>query len=162
VSGSHRQVESSSRGCEDAAVELAEKVEVVRGDRTDAWVVQVMHSVEEMILAAAIRLLPRSRSRGVRPAFEAGSTASAAITGCKQQIRDRLALVSQLADGSIAPEVAFVNARRSWPNLRKATTRDWLSLDDRIKELGSQRVRGQRLSTDVLIHLAAQSIGQAT
>jgi hypothetical protein len=159
MSGSHRQLESSGRGCEDAAVE---KVEVARGDKTDAWVVQVMHSVEGVILAAAIRLLPRSRSRGVRPAFDERTTASAAMTGCKQQIRGRLAVVSQLTDGSIAPEVAFVKARRNWPNLWMATTRDWLSLDDRIKELGSQRARGQRLSTDVLIHLAARSIGQAT
>jgi hypothetical protein len=126
------------------------------------WVAQVMHGVEGTILAGAIRLLPRSRGRGVHSAFEARTSASAAMTGCKQQIRDRLAVVSQLADRSIAPEVAFVNARRNWPNLWKATTRDWLSLDDRIEELGSQRVRGQRLSTDVLIHLAARSIGQAT
>lgn len=162
MSRSHRQVESSGRGCEDAAVELAEKVEVAHGYRTGAWVVQVMHSVEGVILAAAKRLLPRSRSRGARPAFEARTTASAAMTGCKQQIRDQLAVVSQLADGSIAPEIAFVNARRNRPNLWMATTRDWLSLDDRIQELGSQRVRGQRLSRDVLIHLAARSVGQAT
>ncbi len=121
---------------------------MVRGDRTDAWVVQVMHSVKEMILAAAIRLLPRFRIRGVRPAFEARTTPFAVMTGCKQQIRDRLAVVSQ--------EEALVNARRNWPNLRKANTRDWLSLDDWIKELGSQRMRGQRLSTDVLIHLDAR------
>lgn len=31
-------------------------VELPRGDRTGAWVVQVMQSVEGMILAAAIRL----------------------------------------------------------------------------------------------------------
>ena len=58
MSRSHRQVESSGRGCEDAAVELAEKVEVAHGYRTGAWVVQVMHSVEGVILAAAKRLLP--------------------------------------------------------------------------------------------------------
>lgn len=94
--------------------------------------------------------------------FEAHTTASAAMTYCKQQIRDRLAVVFQIADGSIAQGIAFVNARCNWPNLRKATTRDWLSLDDRIKELGLQRMRGQRLSTDVLIHLAERSIEQAS
>jgi hypothetical protein len=94
--------------------------------------------------------------------FEVRTTVSAVMTDCKQPIRDRLAVVSQIADGSIAPEIAFVNARRNWPNLWKATTRDWLSLDDRIKELGLQRMRGQRLSTDALIHLAERSIEQAT
>jgi hypothetical protein len=57
------------------------------------------------------------------------------MTGCKQQVRGRLAVLSPLTDGSIAPEVAFVKARRNWPNLWMATTRDWLSMDDRIKEL---------------------------
>ncbi len=94
--------------------------------------------------------------------FEVRTTASAAMTDCKQQIRDRLTVVSQIADGSIAPEIAFVNARRNWPNLWKATTRDWLSLYHRIRELGLQRMRGQRLSTDALIHLAERSIERAT
>jgi hypothetical protein len=45
---------------------LPKRVEVARDDKTDAWVLQVMYS-EEVILAAAIWLLPRSSSRGVHP-----------------------------------------------------------------------------------------------
>ncbi len=106
--------------------------------------------------------LPVPKAEVPASTFEVRTTASAAMTDCKQQIRDRLTVVSQIADGSIVPEISFVNARRNWPNLWKATTRDWLSLYHRIRELGLQRMRGQRLSTDALIHLAERSIERAT
>lgn len=110
------------------------------------------------------------------PVFEVHMTASAAMTGCKQQIHDRLAVVSQLADASIALEIAFVlGARRNWPNLWNATIdaldlllgrtraiRGWHPLDGWINELGLQCVTGQPFGTDVLNHLAARSIGQTT
>lgn len=104
--------------------------------------------------------------------FEVPTTASAVTTGCKKQIHDSLATVSQLADGSIALEIAsVVGARRHWPNLWKATidALDLLLSGERAKrgwhplnELGLQSVRCQPLGTDVFIHLDAWSIGQAT
>ena len=107
--------------------------------------------------------------------FKVCTTACAATTGCKKQIHDRLAVVSQLADGSISVEITSVAGnRRHWPNSWKATVdaldlllsrvrarRGWHPLDGRIDELALQRVRCQPFGTDVLSHLGAWSIGQA-
>jgi hypothetical protein len=110
------------------------------------------------------------------PVFGVHATASAATTGCKQQIHDRLGVVSQLADASIALEIAFVlGARRNWPNLWEAAIdaldlllgrtrpiRGWHPPEGWVNELGLLCVRGQPFGADVLNHLAARSIGQTT
>jgi hypothetical protein len=115
------------------------------------------------------------------PVIEVHPTASAATIGSKQQLHSWPASASPLADGPIADgpiarEITFVvGGRCTWLNLWKATidalglllgrtraSHDWHPLDGWINELGLQRVWCQSLGTGALIHLAAQSIGQAT
>jgi hypothetical protein len=143
--------------------------------RYSRWRILRAHHAE--VPSASLELLiPEEKVSA--PAFVVRTAASAATTGCEQQIHDRLAVRSRLADGPIVLEIAFiVDARRNWLNLSKAaidtldlllgrtrSTRGRHPLDGWINELGLQRLRGQRLvGTDVFIYLAPQSIGrQAT
>lgn len=108
------------------------------------------------------------------PVIEVHPTASAATIGSKQQLHGWSASASP--DGPIAREITFVvGGRSTWLNFWKATidalglllgrtraTGDWHPLDGWINEKGLQRVWCQSLGTEARIHLAAQSIGQAT
>jgi hypothetical protein len=119
---------------------------------------------------SSVRVEPRDLEAEVSaPVLEVPTAASAAATGCKQQIHDRL------ADGPIALEVAVVaGARRNWLNMWKATsdaldlvlgrtraTRDCPPAAGWINELGLPCVRGQSLSTYVRMRLAPRPVGRA-
>lgn len=86
----------------------------------------------------------------------------------KQQIHDQLWYASELPDGPLTLEVAFVvGPHRNWLNLWKPTidalgpllgtaggARQWSPRDGRITRLGLHRAVGAKLKNDVLIGLA--------
>lgn len=101
------------------------------------------------------------------------TTASASTTVFKQQISDQLSCASELPPGPVALELAFeVGARRNWLNLWKPTidaldrllgrtfaTRSWHPRDGRITELGLHCSADHTLGNDVVVHIAARSLG---
>jgi hypothetical protein len=137
--------------------------------RCGLWRVLRTHHTE---MSSASEEFPVLEAKVSAPAFEVHTAATAATTGCGQQIHERLGVGSQMANGPIAFEIAFAaSAHPNWLNLSKATidalemlldwtraTRGWHPLGGWIDELGLQCFRGQPFGTDVLIYFTVQSI----
>lgn len=96
------------------------------------------------------------------------TSASSDSVQFKQQIHDQLWYASELPDGPLTLEVAFVvGPHRNWLNLWKPTidalgpllgaaegAKQWSPRDGRITRLGLHRAVGAKLKNDVLIGLA--------
>lgn len=106
--------------------------------------------------------------------YQVRTTASAATTAYKQQVRDQITAARPLPDGGVALQLAFVvGPGRVWPNLWKATidslgsiigreagAGEWNPRDGRITELGLHCAVDPAAGNEVVIAIRAGMAGQ--
>lgn len=134
-------------------------------DVASVWASKRHARTSSVCLAAAV---PIDDPGGIC-AFDVTTTASASTSAYKEQICDQVASASQLPDGGVALQLAFVvGPHRAWPNLWKPTidalgpilgrdTRagEWDPRDCRIIDLGLHRVIDPTAGNEIRIAIRA-------